>query len=100
MAYSKAALKSTGDKASPSQHIYLRCISVLHNSVGIEMDYELEGRGSIAEHGINFPLPHSGQTGSGIHQVSYRQKHETDNSPQSSAAVKNGGTEPTLPHTS
>jgi hypothetical protein len=68
MAYSKEMLKSTGDKASPSQHISLRCILVLHTSVGIAIDNELDGRGSILSMGQIF-LFSSVQTGSGVHQV-------------------------------
>jgi hypothetical protein len=57
-------------------------------------------------------LLYSVQTGSGAHSVSYamctwgsflgvkRPRREADNSPSSSAEVKNGGVIPTLPHTS
>jgi hypothetical protein len=60
----------------------------------------------------DFPLFHSIQTGSGANTASYpvgigalspgvkRSGHEADNSPPSSAEVKNGGAIPSLPHTS
>jgi hypothetical protein len=80
------------------------------SSVGIAMDYGLDGRGSIPGGGSDSSLL-SVQTGSGAHPASYpmgtgdlslgvnRPRREDDRSPPSSSEVKNAGAVPPLSHT-
>jgi hypothetical protein len=80
-----------------------------HSAVGIEMGYELHGRGSIPGRAKDFLLLHSVNTGSETHPASYtmgiggpspevkRQGRETDHSSPSGTEVKNGGVNTSTP---
>jgi hypothetical protein len=71
-------------------------------SAGIATDYGLDGRGSIRGRDKSFFILHNVQTGSGTYPVDTgdsssgvkQPRREADNSPPSSAEVKNGGPVP------